>query len=164
MDLKKTYLNPAHHGSLGGVERYRRATLKTVSEAKHELANVDPYTILRDRRTKFPRNPVLVPDRQWQFQADLMDVQKISKQNKHFKFILVVIDCFSRKLSCIPVKSKHKTNVRDGLVLAFKQLGFPDKLQTDKGIVFCLGVFYNVIPLYMTTSRSDCHTDTFSIN
>ena len=132
MEIRKTYLNPSHQGSLGGLERYRRATLKTADDAKNDLAKLDPYTILRDRRIKFPRNPVLVPDRQWQFQANLMDVQKLSKQNKHFKFILVVIDCSSRKLSCVPIKSKHKTNVKNGLASAFKELGIPEKLQTDK--------------------------------
>lgn len=157
MDLKKTYLNPAHHGSLGGVERYRRASLKTVNEAKRELATVDPYTILRDRRINFSRNPVLVPDRQWQFQADLMDVQNISKQNKHFKFLLVVIDCFSRKLSCIPVKSKHKMNVRNGLSSAFGELGVPDKLQTDKGTVSCdeFAVICNILLTGLSQASAD---------
>ncbi|GAU90727.1 hypothetical protein RvY_03105 [Ramazzottius varieornatus] len=115
-----------YSGSLGGVERYRSAELETLTDAKKELVS---------RRINFPRNAaVLVPDHHWQFQADLMDLQKISKEDKHYRYELVVIDCFSKKLSRVLVKTKHEFNIKKGLEMAFEELGIPDRLQTDKAM------------------------------
>ena len=41
-----------------------------------------------------------------QFQADLCDMQKYSKYNNNYKYILTVIDCFSRFAYAIPLKTK----------------------------------------------------------
>ena len=127
------YLKPEHLGSLGGLNRYKEATHQNVRKAKKQLAALEPYTILRERKKRFARNPVIVLERQWQFQADLMDVSKYSKQNKHKKFCLVVIDCFSRKASCIMIRSKEGAEVLKGMQKAFTELGIPEKIQTDKG-------------------------------
>lgn len=41
-----------------------------------------------------------------QFQADLCDMQALAKQNDGFKYLLMVIDVFSKKAYVQPLKNK----------------------------------------------------------
>ena len=64
-------------------------------------------------------------------------MQSISAENNRYRYILTVIDCFSRKAEAIPLKSKRSSDVSEGLELAFKRMGGPpSKLQTDQGTEF----------------------------
>lgn len=136
--------NQAHEmGSLGGVARYHRARLKSNQAKKFadtlsNLQALESYTIHKQRNRRFERNPVVVMDSNEQYQADLMDVSGISKENKHRKYALVVIDCFSKRASCILVLNKQGDNVRKAFEVAFKELGHrpPTKLQVDGGKEF----------------------------
>jgi hypothetical protein len=145
------YLDPAQHGSLGSVAKYRRATGKSQLEALDDLQQLDAYTIHKPKRSRFKRNPVIVTDSKQQFQADLMDVQKISKLNKHRKYVLVVIDCFSKRACCVPILNKTGGKVAEGFEQVFTELGIPDKLQVDRGETG-LGNLYNnsiIQPLWL---------------
>ena len=127
------YLNPAWLGNLGGLDRYRSHKRISRRKAVEDLAKIDAYTVHKERRRKFQRNPVIALERRHQFQADLLDVQKISKQNKHKKFLLVTIDAFSKRASCIPIHKKTGAEVCKGFDTAFRDLGEPEKLQVDEG-------------------------------
>ena len=37
-------------------------------------------------------------------QSDLIDMQKFSTKNSGYNYILVVIDCFSKFLWCVPLR------------------------------------------------------------
>ena len=50
-----------------------------------------------------------------QYQADLCDLSNIAKDNDNFKFVLTVINCFSRFASAVPLKSKHGKIVAEAL-------------------------------------------------
>ena len=129
------YVQPSKIGSLGGLKRYRdaRQTNQLKRTAQSDLETIDAYTIHKERRRKFERNPVVVLDSRHQFQADLMDVSKILELNKHQKFVLVVIDSFSKRASCVPILDKTEARVRSGFEKVFKELGEPAKLQVDQG-------------------------------
>jgi hypothetical protein len=130
MDLLHPYLNPARLGSLGSVVKYLAAN----EDGKlSDLQKLEAYTIHKRKLKKFKRNPVIVTDVGYQFQADLMDVQKISYINRRKKYCLVVIDCFSRKASCVPISNKSGDMVVQGFEQVFKELGVPEKLQVDRG-------------------------------
>src|SRR6185437_9429139 len=47
------------------------------------------------------------------FQADLADVQKMARQNHGWRYLLCVIDIFSRRAWVEPIKKKTGANVRD---------------------------------------------------
>ena len=69
-------------------------------------------------------------------QADLVDMQKLTKFNESYKYILVLIDCFSRKAFLCAVKSKSSDHVAPALEKLFSQSGAPLRLQTDRGTEF----------------------------
>ena len=58
-----------------------------------------------------------------------------SRQNNGFKYILTIVDCFSRFAWAVPVKNKSKTVIRDALKSVFN-MNPPLKLQTDRGLEF----------------------------
>ena len=132
------YEDPKQPGSLGGVERYRQAqpTSMTTAEAQRLLSYSPAYTKYKQRRKRFRRNPVVVLDSRHQFQADLMDMRTVKAKNKHLGWVLVVVDCFSKKASCHLIKRKEGALVRDALIKTFRDLGVPEKIQTDKGKEF----------------------------
>ena len=73
------------------------------------------------------------PNKQWQ--ADLVDVSRLKKTNDGPAFLLTVVDVFSKRAWCVPLKNKSAVS----LVAAFAPLlgdKAPITLQTDKGTQF----------------------------
>ena len=69
--------------------------------------------------------------------ADLDDMQLISKFNKGFRFLLFVIDIFSKYSWVVPLKDKKGVSI----VNAFQKIldesnRKPDKIRVDKGSEF----------------------------
>ena len=135
-ELIKAYINPRHPGSFGGVERLRRATLADKEDVEKALQHTDTYTIGKETRRRFPRNRIIVTNMTQQFQVDLADMTKFAPQNDNVKFLLVAIDCFSRKASVKPLLNKSAIRVKDAMNLVLQELGIPDRIQFDKGKEF----------------------------
>jgi hypothetical protein len=66
----------------------------------------DAYTLHRKLRRKFPRNPYTVNNLIDVWESNLIDVQAFGKFNHNYKFLLTVIDVFSKLLHIVPLKSK----------------------------------------------------------
>ena len=112
--LKRRYRDPQQPGSLGGVARFAKAQGITVQRAKRVLAHELGYTLHKPARRHFPTLRVLVfgPDEQWA--ADLVDVQKLKKQNKGVNYLLTVVDVFSKYAWSYP-SSKRRDSRRPRL-------------------------------------------------
>lgn len=100
------------------------------------LRNDLGYELHKPTRQRFPTLPVLVfePDEQWA--ADLIDVQKLSKWNKGVKYLLCVVDVFSKFVWVQPVKNKMGKTVVGALAKILMTGRHPQKLQTDDGKEF----------------------------
>ena len=72
-------------------------------------------------------------DAQWQ--ADLADIQGIAKQNGGMKYLLTMIDLFSKFAWAIPIHSKDAKAITAAFeqVLTTANPRHPRRLQTDKG-------------------------------
>ena len=69
--------------------------------------------------------------------ADLVEIQKFSKWNKGIKYLLMVIDVFSKYGWVAALKDKKTESVSLAFDLIFKKSKRkPDKLWTDKGSEF----------------------------
>ena len=114
----------------------------------------------RPIRKHFTKRYVFVRNVDDIFGADLIDMQALSKQNKGYKYILMVEDIFSKYGWAVPLKTKTGIAVRDALKQIFKQ-HVPKKLWTDAG-----WEFYNTevktllkkhdITLYSTENEEKC--------
>ena len=88
--------------------------------------------------------------------VDLDDMQLLSKFNNRFRFLLCVIDIFSKYAWVIPLKDKKSISI----VTAFKQMlkdsnRKPNKIWVDKGSEFYNNSFKkwlkdNYIEMYIT--------------
>lgn len=141
--LRQIYYDSSDPGSYGGLEPLlRRAKEEGLAvnreQVKEFLRGEDTYTLHKTARRHYPRNRTIVGSIDKQWQADLADMQKLSRHNSGHKYLLTVIDCFSRYAWAIPVKSKDSKEMVRAFNLLFKTADprKPERLQTDKGKEF----------------------------
>ena len=103
-------------------------------------------------RRKFERRKVLVNgiDKIWA--ADLVDMQAFAKFNRGFKYLLAVIDIFSKYGWLIPLKDKTGKTVASALKTIFKE-GKPEKIWVDKGKEFYNKNVKELVELYSTENE-----------
>ena len=75
------------------------------------LDGVPVYGLYKNSRKRFPTPPVIVLGPNIQGAADLMDVKRVADENDGIKYILVVIDDFSRVLRVRELKNKEAKTV-----------------------------------------------------
>lgn len=90
-------------------------------------------------RRRYPRRRVLVKGIDDLFQADLVEMIPYAKVNKGYKYLLTVIDVFSKFAWAQPVKSKSGEDVSSAMLKILQSGRVPEHLQTDRG-----REFYNV--------------------
>ena len=78
--LVALYNDPEAPGSLGGLARFAKAQGVTVEEAKEALSKDMSYTLHRPRQKCFPKARAMVYGMDHQWVADVVDVQKLSRQ------------------------------------------------------------------------------------
>jgi len=140
-------------GRPAGFSTWRKLRAALVAESKKKgkpqyiaasrawLEEQDAYTLHRSVRKRYARNPYTVTNIGDVWECDLLDVQSYAKYNDNFRYILSVIDVFSKFLYLIPVKTKSGPAV----TAAFLSI-FDDKpkllsrrlvwVRTDKGKEF----------------------------
>ena len=103
-------------------------------------------------RRKFERRRVLVNgiDKIWA--ADLADMTAFSKFNQGFRYLLLVIDIFSKYGWIIPLKNKEGKTVASALKTIFKERK-PEKMWLDKGKEFYNKDVKGLIELYSTENE-----------
>ena len=84
----------------------KKGKLLSVGSTKAWLEEQDAYTLHRPVRKRFARNPYTVTNVRDVWECDLLDVQSYAKYKDNFRYILSVIDVFSKFLYLIPVKTK----------------------------------------------------------
>lgn len=140
--LNDIYYNPEHNASYVGPDKLFRIVKKEGrfnigrKQIKRWLQNQEPYSLQRQARYKFQRRRVIVGGIDAQWDIDLADVTNISKQNDGFKYILFVIDIFSRYLWAIPIKSKTSTDVTNALTILLDGKRKPWTIRSDRGKEF----------------------------
>ena len=134
--LRKIYYDPKHHAGYASVQKLAKATGLSQKVIKTWLKKQPTYTLHRQARKQFPTRRYIVHDIDEQWQADLADVSLLEKQNHGYRFILTVIDIFSRYAWCRPLKSKRGNEVAAAFSNIFKQGRIPKRIQTDQGKEF----------------------------
>lgn len=161
--LTSLYYNPKNPGSFASAE----ALFRVVQEEKnHKISRKQVYDWLSSQRTftlhkrnrkNFTRNRIIVGRVDEQWQADLIDIQKIAKYNGNNKYILVAIDILSKFTWCEPLKNKTGKCIVQGFQKIFKQGRKPEKLQTDHGKEFLNKQFQTFLKknnvLFFTTNN-----------
>ena len=74
------------------------------SELKPFLEQQDAYTLHKPVRKRFPRNPYTVSNLLDLWEAYLVEVLSLAKHNDGHRYILTVIDVFTKYLHIVPLK------------------------------------------------------------
>ena len=109
-------------------------------------------------RKKFQRRRVIVKGINDLWQADLAELLPYAKTNNNFKYILVVIDCFSKYVWCEPLKNKTGDETTKAMEKILNNGECPNNLQTDDGKEFFNSKFKKLMNEYKIN-----HYSTFSV-
>ena len=89
----------------------------------------------KSKRKNYPRRKIIVNHINEIFAADLVEMQKFSKLNKGYRYLLTCIDIFSKFAWVIPLKDKRGITIKNALEKIFKQRK-SKFLWTDRGTEF----------------------------
>lgn len=155
-ELRTAYYTAKRSGAYGGVTALLRTKKKT--NVRDWLASQDTYTLHKPVRRTFPRRKTIVGGIDHQWQADLIDTQRLKKDNDGYNYILTVIDVLSKFAWAVPLKNKTGPT----LVSAFDSIFAdrqPQALQTDKGTEFINKTFQKYLKdrgvRFFTTENED---------
>ncbi|GFW43860.1 uncharacterized transposon-derived protein F54H12.3 [Trichonephila clavipes] len=104
--IKKLYLNPKELSSFGGVKRLSKASGVHLNDVQKWLSQQDVYTLHKPVHYKFQRRKTITYGINELWHSDLIDMQKLSRYNKAYRYILTIIDVMSRYLRAFLIKDK----------------------------------------------------------
>lgn len=138
--LKTIYYDPAHPASFAGPQKLYKVVQREgqykigMHKIRRFLHNQEAYSLHKPVRRRFQRNHVVSAGIDDVWMADLMDMVKYAEWNQGYKYILLVIDTFSKYVWLRPLRRKTGEDVADAFADLFKSSGrTPAKLMTDKG-------------------------------
>ena len=107
--------------------------------------------------TKFRREKVITLYKDETWSADLIDKSSLSNYNNNYKFILTVIDIFTKHAWAIPLKNKSGVSITNGFKIVLSELPQggsesrkPEKLWVDRGSEFYNKTFKPLLKEYET--------------
>lgn len=141
--LKKIWYDPRHPGSFAGAQKLYEIVKKEgkynigLNRIKRFLQNQDGFSLHKKvRRRGFKRRRVIVQGIDYQWEADLADVQNLSESNNGIKYLLVIVDVFSRFLWVRPLRDKKAQSIIDAFKDVLNGPRQPKAIRTDKGSEF----------------------------
>ena len=126
--------HPASYGAAKSLEKHTRLKPQIVGEW---LSMQDTYTLHKPVRRKFKRRKTIANKIDSLWQMDLVFLLDLAKHNRGFKYLLTVIDVFSRYAFVRALKSKHGSGIIAAMKDIFnKEKRKPSKIHIDKGAEF----------------------------
>ena len=134
--LKALYYNPKNPAGFASINKLVKASGYSRAKVRTWLKAQPTYTLHRQARIHYSTRKYIVHDIDEQWQADLCDVALIARENKGYRFILTVIDIFSRYAWARPLKNKTGVAVAAAFKDIFAEGRIPKRIQTDQGKEF----------------------------
>ena len=139
--LKEEILNSFHtpghpiaYSAPSAVARFFNISEKKVRDI---LEHSDTYVLHREYKRPRVFNPYFIYNRRELVQADLIDIQSIHTTNDNVKYLLVIIDVFSRKIWVYPLKRKNSGSMMEALRAWQQDIDrLPEVFSTDHGTEF----------------------------
>ena len=120
MNFRKYYTDPSFAGSFSGARKFYTALKSVNASVKRKdvnkfLESNDVYTLHKPVQKPKTYRRVFTKGINYMFQIDLVDITKYSSENDGYKFLITMIDSFSKYAWAIPIKTKHGKNVYNGV-------------------------------------------------
>lgn len=135
-DIYYDISNPAGYSSVNALTRAMRGKMKK-NEVQQWLEAQETYTLHKPVQKKFSRNRYILSNYNELWQADLSDMKSYSQYNNGFKYILCVIDVFSKYAFARAIKKKNSETIKNAFQSIFDEAkATPTHIQSDKGTEF----------------------------
>ena len=103
--LKSIYYDIKNPAGFSSISKLAKASGFSKKKVKEWLKAQPTYTLHRQARKRYPTRKYVVHDIDEQWQADLADVSLLAQQNNGYRFLLCVIDVFSRYAWVRPLRT-----------------------------------------------------------
>jgi hypothetical protein len=170
--IRKLYSDPAAPSAFSTLKKLHEAikqvTCKTMKKEKSPgetnawLETQDSYTLHRPVRKRFPRNPYTVTNIGDVWEADILDLSSHKKYNDNYKYVLQVIDVFSKYLHSVPLRTKTGAAVTSAFKAILQDPKYyktirrrPVWQRTDKGKGFLNAEFRDYSNAKGSSSKSE---------
>lgn len=132
--IKKDFTTLGHQVAFSSPQKVSDYYNISFKKAESILSELDGYTLHKDFKVTRSKNPYFIYKPRAQFQADLIDVRSLAHHNDGVKFILIVIDAFSRYLFAKALKDKRAMSVLQAFREIFSNLRLkPKTILCDAG-------------------------------
>ena len=134
--MQDLYYNLEHPSSYGGVDRLALAAQRGRRTTQDWLRTQRTYTLHKTARKRYSTRPYksAAIDQHWQ--ADLVEMIPYANVNDGYRYLLTIIDLFSRFAWAVPLRDKTGGEVTAAFRQVFAQGRRPQRLQTDDGREF----------------------------
>lgn len=133
--LRGIYYNTKHTAAYGSVSNLVKASGLSKAAVERWLRTQPTYTLHKARRKRFPMTRYYVRKPNLQFQADLVDYSKFAMHNQGYKYMLMIMDLFTRQAWAFPLRTKSGAEVA-GIFRPFFRQHKTERLQVDEGKEF----------------------------
>lgn len=140
--LHKIWYDPEHIASFTGPDKLYRIVKEEGKykigrhKIKQWLQDQDSYGLSRNLNRHFPRTKYVVNTIDSLWEIDLADFSSLKSYNDNHKYLLVIIDVFSRSLWIQPIKERSVKSVIAALKIVFSKGRKPKSIRSDKGSEF----------------------------
>lgn len=130
---------------------------------KETSISAEKFQVVKELHTQarrnFSRRRVIVRGLNETWQSDLLQIDQHARENKGYKYILVVIDIFSKYLWTESLKDKSGNSVTSAFESILKRVDqTPKNLQTDNGKEYYNTCFNNLMKQYSINHYSTYST------
>jgi len=135
-DALDVYYDPENPAGYGGVARLRRSAHTSKKVTDEWLKDQRTYTLHKPARLRYDTRPYKTAGIDQQWQADLVEMIPYERVNDGYRYLLTVIDLFSRFAWAKPIKNKTGKEVKRAFQEIFDTGRHCQRLQTDDGLEF----------------------------
>lgn len=115
-----------------------------ISEAASQVIE----ELYRNARRKYPRQKTIMYGINDTYQIDLVEMIPYARENKNYKYILTVIDIFSKYAWALAIKTKSSKDVTQAMQSIFTLGHIPKKIHSDNGKEFYNSEFQRLMKRY----------------
>ena len=131
--IRQVYEDP--RTGFGNLEEtFRQARARNPHITRGEVRQYLNSLIVRQDRPERGYNSFVPPEPMFQLQVDLADMTAFSQGP--YKYLMVAVDAFSKKLTAIPMANKNASTAANAWDKVVKDLGIPLNVYSDDGSEF----------------------------
>lgn len=132
-DIYYDVSHPAGFSSVNKLYEYVKDDGYSRKQIIDWLKAQEPYTLHRSLKRNFRTNRVVVSGISELHDLDLADMRSISEYNDNYKYLLVMIDCFSRYAWVKLLKNKSGNEVTRVMGEMLNESRIPSLIRVDRG-------------------------------